>query len=61
MSTNRLVLLAAALLFLMPARFAVNAREAQAAVRHTYQVIEAQWRLQDSVQTAEARRMARRR
>ncbi len=60
MSTNRLVLLAAAPIFLilalaayLTAQFAINEREAQAQVRHTFQVIEAQRRIQDSVQTAE--------
>ena len=60
MSTNRLVLLAAVPLFLVLAtvayiagQFAIHERDAQAAVRHTYQVIETQRRIQDSVQTAE--------
>ncbi len=60
MSTNRLVLLVAVPLFLVLAvvafiagQFAINERDAQAAVRHTYQVIEAQRRIQDSIQTAE--------
>jgi signal transduction histidine kinase/DNA-binding response OmpR family regulator len=58
--TNRLVLLAAVPLFLVLAvvafitvRFAASERDAQAMVRHTYQAIEAQLRLQDDVQTAE--------
>ena len=57
---NRLVLLAAVALFLVLAaiayitiQFAANERAAQAWVRHTYQVMEAQRRLQDDVQTAE--------
>jgi signal transduction histidine kinase/DNA-binding response OmpR family regulator len=57
---NRLVLLAAVPLFLVLAvfallalRFAASEREAQAWVRHTYQVMEAERRLQDDVQTAE--------
>lgn len=60
MSTKQLVLLAAAPIFLvlavaayLTAQFAINEREAQAQVRHTYEVIEAQRRIQDSVQTAE--------
>ncbi len=60
MSTNRLVLLAAVPLFLVLAavafvtvRFAASERDAQADVTHTYQVIGAQQRLQDDIQTAE--------
>ena len=60
MSTNRLVLLTAVPLFLVLAvisyltvQFAANERDAQAWVRHTYQVMEAERRLQDDVQTAE--------
>ena len=57
---SRLVLLAAVPLFLVLAlvayltlQFAANERDAQGWVRHTYQVMEAQRRLQDDVQTAE--------
>ena len=60
MSINRLVLLAAVPLFLVLAvvafitvRFAASERDAQAMISHTYQVIEAQRRVQDDVQTAE--------
>ena len=60
LAVNRLVLLAAVPLFLVLAvvaflafRFAADEREAQGWVRHTYQVMEAQRRLQDDVQTAE--------
>ena len=60
LAVNRLVLLAAVPLFLVLAvfaflafRFAASEREAQAWVRHTYQVMEAERRLQDDVQTAE--------
>ena len=60
MFTNRLVLLIAVPLFLalalaayVTSQFAVNERDAQAQVRHTHQVIEAQRRIQDSIQTAE--------
>ncbi|HEX4179132.1 MAG TPA: CHASE3 domain-containing protein, partial [Rhizomicrobium sp.] len=60
MVINRLVLLAAAPLFLVLAvvavlafRFAANERDAQTWVRHTYEVMEAERRLQDDVQTAE--------
>ncbi|HWY65626.1 MAG TPA: response regulator [Rhizomicrobium sp.] len=60
MSINRLVLLAAVPLFLTLAilaglafLFAANERDAQAWVSHTYQVMEAQRRLQDDIQTAE--------
>ena len=60
LAVNRVVLLAAVPLFLILAvfaflafRFAANEREAQAWVRHTYQVMEAERRLQDDVQTAE--------
>jgi signal transduction histidine kinase/DNA-binding response OmpR family regulator len=57
---NRLVLLVAAPLCLVLAvvallafRFASSERDAQGWVRHTYQVMEAERRLQDDVQTAE--------
>ncbi len=57
---NRLVFLAAVPLFLVLAvvayitlQFAANERDAQAWVRHTYQVMEAERRLQDDIQTAE--------
>ena len=57
---NRLALLLAAPIFLILAvvvyltgQFAANERAAQAMVRHTYQVMEAQRRLQDDIQTAE--------
>ncbi len=60
LSINRLVLLAAVPLFLTLAilaglafLFAANERDAQAWVSHTYQVMEAQRRLQDDIQTAE--------
>jgi signal transduction histidine kinase/CHASE3 domain sensor protein len=60
LSANRLVLLAAVPLFLVLAvvafitvRFAASERDAQAMVRHTYQVIGAQQRLLDDIQTAE--------
>src|ERR1700761_9086770 len=60
LAANRLVLLAAVPLFLLLAviayitiQFAANERDAQAWVRHTYQVMEAERRLQDDVQTAE--------
>jgi signal transduction histidine kinase/DNA-binding response OmpR family regulator len=60
LAANRLVLLAAVPLFLVLAlvayltvQFAANERDAQAWVRHTYQVMEAQRLLQDDVQTAE--------
>ena len=60
LAVNRLVLLAAVPLFLVLAvvaylafRFAANERDAQAWVRHTYQVMEAERRLQDDIQTAE--------
>ena len=60
LSANRLVLLAAVPLFLVLAvvayitiQFAANEREAQGWVRHTYQVMDAQRRLQDDIQTAE--------
>src|SRR5271170_8298082 len=59
-AANRLVLLAAVPLFLVLAvvayitiQFAANERDAQAWVRHTYQVMEAERRLQDDIQTAE--------
>jgi signal transduction histidine kinase/CheY-like chemotaxis protein len=55
-----LVLLAAVPVFLVLAvvayitlQFAANERDAQAWVRHTYQVMEAERRLQDDIQTAE--------
>ena len=57
---SRLVLLAAVPLFLALAlaaclamEFSAYEREAQGMVRHTYQVMEAQRRLQDDIQTAE--------
>ena len=60
LAANRLVLLAAAPLFLVLAlvayltfQFAANEREAQTWVRHTYQGMEAARVLQDDVQTAE--------
>src|ERR1700733_6113474 len=60
LAANRLVLLAAVPLFLVLAvvayitlQFAANERDAQAWVRHTYQVMEAERRLQDDIQTAE--------
>src|SRR5476649_673023 len=60
LATNRLVLLAAVPLFLILAvvayitiQFAANERAAQGWVRHTYEVMEAERRLQDDVQTAE--------
>jgi signal transduction histidine kinase/DNA-binding response OmpR family regulator/CHASE3 domain sensor protein len=60
LAANRLVLLAAVPLFLVLAvvayitiQFAANERAEQAWVRHTYEVMEAQRRLQDDVQTAE--------
>ena len=60
LTTNRLVLLAAVPLFLVLAvvayitfQFAANERASQAWVRHTYEVMEAERRLQDDVQTAE--------
>ncbi len=60
MAANRLVLLAAVPLFLVLAivayltfQFAANERDAQAWVRLSYQVMEAQRRLQDGVQAAE--------
>ena len=60
LTANRLVLLAAVPLFLVLAvvayitvQFGANERDAQAWVRHTYQVMEAERRLQDDVQTAE--------
>src|SRR5215472_15585316 len=59
-AVNRLVLLVAAPLCLVLAvvallafRFAAGERDAQSLVRHTYQVMEAERRLQDDVQTAE--------
>ena len=60
LAANRLVLLAAVPLFLALAvvayitiQFAADEHEGQAWVRHTYQVMEAERRLQDDVQTAE--------
>jgi signal transduction histidine kinase/DNA-binding response OmpR family regulator len=60
LAVNRLVLLLAVPLFLVLAvvtllafRFAADERDAQAWVRHTYQVMEAERRLQDDMQTAE--------
>jgi signal transduction histidine kinase/DNA-binding response OmpR family regulator len=60
LAANRLVLLAAVPLFLVLAvvayitvQFAANERDAQNWVRHTYQVMEAQRRIQDDIQTAE--------
>jgi signal transduction histidine kinase/DNA-binding response OmpR family regulator len=60
LAAGRLVLLAAVPLFLALAlaafltfEFAANEREAQRLVRHTYQVMESQRRLQDDIQTAE--------
>src|SRR3569833_2745556 len=59
-ATNRLVLLAAVPLFLVLAivayltyQFAANEREAQGWVRHTYQVIAAQYRIENDIQSAE--------
>jgi signal transduction histidine kinase/DNA-binding response OmpR family regulator len=59
-ATNRLVLLIAVPLFLVLAvcayltfQFAANERGEQAWVRHTYEVMEAQRRVQDDIQTAE--------
>ena len=61
LATNRLVLLAAVPLFLVLAivayltvQFAVNEREAQGWVRHTYQVLEATRELMEDVQGAES-------
>src|SRR6185312_15054418 len=61
LTANRLVLLAAVPLFLVLAvvafitvRFAASERDAQALVRHTYQVIETQRLIQTDVETAEA-------
>jgi signal transduction histidine kinase/DNA-binding response OmpR family regulator/CHASE3 domain sensor protein len=60
LTANRLVLLAAVPLFLVLAvvayitvLFGANERDAQASIRHTYQVMDAERRLQDDVQTAE--------
>ena len=60
LASNRLVLLAAVPLFLVLAgvayltvQFAINEREAQTWVRHTYQVLEATRQLMEDVQTAE--------
>ena len=60
LATNRLVLLAAVPLFLILAivayltvQFAVNERNAQGWVRHTYQVLDVTRRLMDDVQGAE--------
>jgi len=59
--TNRLVLLIAVPLFLVLAlsayltlQFAINERNAQALVRHTYEVMEAARGLQNNLQTAES-------
>ncbi len=60
LAANRLVLLAAVPLFLVLAvmayitiQFAANERAAQSWVRHSYEVMEAERRLQDDIQTAE--------
>ena len=60
LATNRLVLLVAVPLFLVLAvvayltlQFAINERAAQGWVRHTYEVMEVQRRIQDDIQTAE--------
>ncbi len=60
LATNRLVLLVAVPLFLILAgvayltvQFAINERETQTWVRHTYQVLEATRQLMEDVQTAE--------
>ena len=60
LATNRLVLLAAVPLFLVLAvvsyitiQFAANERAAQAWVRHTYQVMDAERQVLDDIQTAE--------
>src|SRR5471032_3079671 len=60
LAANRLVFLAAVPLFLVLAvvayitiQFAANERDAQAWVRHTYQVMEAERRLQGDLETAE--------
>src|ERR1700733_4395676 len=60
LTANRLVLLAAGPLFLVlevvayiTIQFAANERDAQAWVRHTYQVMEAERRLQGDMETAE--------
>ena len=60
LTANRLVLLAAVPVFLVLAvvayitiQFAANERDAQAWVRHTYQVMEAERRLQGDMETAE--------
>jgi CHASE3 domain sensor protein len=60
LAVNRLVLLIAVPLFLVLAvvaflafRFAANERDAQGWVRHTYEVMETERRLQDDIQTAE--------
>ena len=60
LATNRLVLLIAVPLFLVLAvvayltfQFAANERAEQAWVRHTYEVMESQRRIQDDIQTAE--------
>ena len=61
LSTNRLVLLVAVPLFLVLAlvayltlQFAINERNAQGLVRHTYEVMEAARSLQNNLQTAES-------
>src|SRR5690348_13377712 len=60
LAANRLVLLVAIPLFLAVAvvayittQLAADERAAEARIRHTYQVMDAQRRLQDDVQTAE--------
>jgi signal transduction histidine kinase/CheY-like chemotaxis protein len=60
LAANRLVLLAAVPLFLILAivayltfQFAANEREAQGWVRHTYQVMEAEYRVENDIQSAE--------
>ena len=60
LTANRLVFLAAVPVFLVLAvvayitiQFAANERQADGLVRHSYQVMEAERRLQDDVQTAE--------
>src|ERR1700760_2714699 len=61
LAANRLVLLAAVPLFLALAvityitiQFAANERDAQAWARHTYQVMEAERRVQADMETAES-------
>jgi signal transduction histidine kinase/DNA-binding response OmpR family regulator len=60
LAANRLVLLAAVPLFLILAivayltfQFAANEREAQSWVRHTYQVMEVEYRIENDIQSAE--------